>query len=244
MRNWTAVFLMLFLVSCVAEHESSATQNLSELCEKIQEIKILPFKGEPVEDEVYNEMIEAGDSIVPCLIDKMTDTTLMADPRQSVHFGGTRVGDVAFWVILRITGEDLRCFLPEDVRAKWKDQGIYAYFGFIKDPKNRKVLQENVRQLFDERSSYQKEGKTWEPIKCVTWEWPDDIRIKEFIESREESGGYIAIIEVDKKAQFVKEGERFGGLEVMLVDAVNKCLVLRAVELDEERELCLSKEKT
>lgn len=238
MRNWTMLLLGLFFLSCAAEEESSAEQNPSELCERIQEIRILPFKGEPVEDEVYNEMIKAGDSVVPCLIDKMADATIMADPRQSVHFGGTRVGDVAFWVILYISGEDLTCFLPEDIRAKWKDHGIYAYFGFVKDPENRKVMQENVRQWFHDRSSFQVEGKSWEPMKCVTWEWPE-IQIKRIFEDPEKPGVYVAVIEADKKSRFVIEGERFEGLEVVFVDSTSNCVHLKSAELDEEKTVCI-----
>jgi hypothetical protein len=40
------------------------------------------------------------------------------------------------------------------------------------------------------------------------------------------SGSYIAIIEVDKRRRFVKEGEHFGEYEVRRIDGVKKCLTM------------------
>jgi len=40
------------------------------------------------------------------------------------------------------------------------------------------------------------------------------------------SGSYIAIIEVDERRRFVKEGERFGEYEVRRIDGVKKCLTI------------------
>jgi hypothetical protein len=62
MSNRTTVLIAFLFLSCATEQKSLAEQNPSALCERLQEIKVMPLKGEPVEDEVYYEMTKAGDS--------------------------------------------------------------------------------------------------------------------------------------------------------------------------------------
>ncbi len=54
--------------------------------------------------------------------------------------------------------------------------------------------------------------------------WPE-IVIKSIFDATR-SGSYIAIIEVDKRRRFVKEGEHFGEYEVRRIDGVKKCLTI------------------
>jgi hypothetical protein len=109
---------------------------------------MMPFVGEPGEYPLFNEMIAAGDSLVPCLIDKVTDSTIMRDPGPGPTIGGFTVGDAAFRMIIYITREDQRSFLPEEVRAEWEDHGIYAYYKFRTDPNNRKLVQKSLRKWY------------------------------------------------------------------------------------------------
>jgi hypothetical protein len=116
-----------------------------DYCNRLSEIKVLPFKGEKVNDKVYNGLIEKGQQIIPCLIEKLTDTTLTKDPRKAPPYTYTAIGDVAFFVLLDITGLSLESFLPEDIREDYQREGIYAYFKFVEEPKNRAVIQSNWR---------------------------------------------------------------------------------------------------
>lgn len=55
------------------------------------------------------------------------------------------------------------------------------------------------------------------------------------------SGSYIAIIEVDKRRRFVREGEQFGEYEVRRIDGVRNCLTIvrRGTKGEgEEKEFC------
>lgn len=55
------------------------------------------------------------------------------------------------------------------------------------------------------------------------------------------SGTYIAIIEVDDRRRFVKEGERFGEYEIRRIDGVRNCLTIvrrGSARGGEEREFC------
>lgn len=69
----------------------------------------------------------------------------MPDPRQAPVVHGVVAGDVAFWVLLDISGERLEMFLPESVARDFKIRGVYAYFDFVSHPENRRILQTRVR---------------------------------------------------------------------------------------------------
>jgi hypothetical protein len=112
---------------------------------RIQEIQILPFKGERVDDEVYNKLIAAGDTAVDCLIERITDTTRMADPRKAPSVGTYRVGDTALFVLCDITGVKLTDMLPEEVVSNFEDVGIYSHFRYVENYENRLRIQEAWR---------------------------------------------------------------------------------------------------
>lgn len=126
----------------------AATATLSEaqvLCSLVSEIKVLPMKGEKGIDTIYDALIAAGDAVVPCLIDKVADTTPMPDPRQTPKFSETTVGDVAFFVLVDSTDLDFIAPLPPEVRQAYRDEGVYAYFDYVAKIDNRLKLQRNLR---------------------------------------------------------------------------------------------------
>lgn len=52
----------------------------------------------------------------------------MKDPRQAPVYRDFRVGDAAFFVLLRITKVPFEEMLPTQVRSELEDEGVYAYF--------------------------------------------------------------------------------------------------------------------
>ena len=48
-----------------AESKPTPTINPESLCERLAEIKSIPFKDEPVYDPVYNDLIASGKKAVP-----------------------------------------------------------------------------------------------------------------------------------------------------------------------------------
>jgi hypothetical protein len=116
---------------------------VESLCERLSEIKKMPFKGEKIDDELYNEIVDRGKAIAPCLIDKITDMTRMKDPRSAPSYPDFRVGDLAFFLLVRITGTPFEQMLPDSVKARMKQEGVYAYFEYVEFPDNRRALQEN-----------------------------------------------------------------------------------------------------
>ncbi len=119
------------------------------LCNRISEIKSFPMKGRGT-DEVYRGLIEAGDAAVPCLIEKIADTTAMTDPRMAPTYSGIVVGDIAFFILARILGIEGDEMLPEDVGAKYTQEGVYAYFGYVSKPPHRLELQSRCRKWWED----------------------------------------------------------------------------------------------
>ena len=147
-RMLTAFCLALPLV--VASRQVKA----QSLCGRVPEIKVLPFKGERVNDAAYNAFIEAGEAALPCLIAKITDTRKMRDPRQAPGYAGieTRVGDVAYFVLVDIAKLDFIGIFPARVQERYKTVGVYAYFEFVQKKRNREWLQRRLNEWY--RSEY------------------------------------------------------------------------------------------
>jgi hypothetical protein len=118
------------------------------LCERVSEIKLLPVKGERIEDEAFNSLMEAGEAALPCLIDKVTVATKMRDPRQAPTYPDVRVGDVAYFVLVRLAKIEFVEMLPERVQEKYKIEGVFAYFDFVRTKQNRKWLQRRLREWY------------------------------------------------------------------------------------------------
>jgi hypothetical protein len=133
-----------------ADHNKPTGQDPSLLCNRISEIKALPVKDEITDDPSYNALVEAGEAVLPCLIEKITDTTEMPDPRQVPKSPDvvTRVGDVAYFVLIRIVKVNLVEFLPSDVQQEYKEEGMYAYFKFVERQESRQRLQDELREWY------------------------------------------------------------------------------------------------
>jgi hypothetical protein len=111
-------------------------------CNRLSEIKIIPNKEVTADDDVYDGLIKSGDVAIPCLIEKITDTSKMLDPREAPHIQDFRVGDAAVFMLNRITNEPLENILPNEYAKRWKSEGVYAYFSYVERSDNRKNIQE------------------------------------------------------------------------------------------------------
>ena len=108
------------------------------------------MKREKGEDAVYDAFMDAGYSVLPCLIDKVTDTTTMPDPRPEPGFPDVefRVGDIAYFLLTDITKLGFTELLPPAVTKEYKDDGVYAYFKFVRNPANRQMLQDKLHEWY------------------------------------------------------------------------------------------------
>jgi hypothetical protein len=120
-----------------------------QLCARLAEIKVMPSKDPNDTDPIYEALITKGDAALRCLLEKVTDNTRMADPRSAPHWQHYAVGDTAVFMIVQIVGGGdgleqerlLTEMLPADSRQEWKTNGVYAYFNYVSEPRNRKALQ-------------------------------------------------------------------------------------------------------
>lgn len=147
-RNLKASCLALFIAVALQQ------ANAQNLCDRVSEIRVMPFKDERVNDAAYNALIEDGESALPCLIAKVTDTREMRDPRQAPGYAGveTRVGDVAYFMLVRIAKFDFIGMFPAKVQERYKTEGVYAYFEFVQKKRNRAWLQRKLNEWY--RSKY------------------------------------------------------------------------------------------
>ena len=115
-------------------------------CQGLSKIRSIPFKkGETVDDPAYNRIMGQGKAVIPCLIDHLTDTTKMKDPRSAPAITDFRVGDLAFFLLTDITETEFEQWLPDSVNSKLKDRGVYAFIEYVGQPRNRRTLQEKWR---------------------------------------------------------------------------------------------------
>ena len=145
-RILKACCLALFIVVI------SRQANAQNLCDRVSEIRIMPFKGERVDDAAYYSLIEAGESALPCLIAKVTDVRKTRDPRQAPTYSDVRVGDVAYFVLVDIAKIDFIELFPAKVQRRYKTEGVYAYFEFVQKKRNRVWLQRKLNEWY--RSKY------------------------------------------------------------------------------------------
>lgn len=121
----------------------------AELCNRLISIDTMPTRDPNITDPIYESLIARGNEAIPCLVDKVSDPTPMPDPRYSVpHWQHFAVGDAAVFILIDILRKDdiereelLIDMLPPKYEEEWKTNGIYAYFNYVAEPKNRRELQ-------------------------------------------------------------------------------------------------------
>ena len=138
---------LLMLASCANEQ-----QPVISPCDQVMRIKVLPMKGEAVEDEAYNELRSKRSEVLTCLVEKVSDVTPMPDPRKAPRYSNVTVGDVAVFLLSDFTCASIEDILPEPVKLKYEEHGIYAYFEFVENPANRALIQKRWRDWLNDPS--------------------------------------------------------------------------------------------
>jgi hypothetical protein len=119
-------------------------ENVESLCNRLSEIKKLPYRDPNDTDPIYEALIAKGKEAMPCLIEKITDETPMTDPREAPPWRYYKVGDTAVFILARISKDEeeiLKKMLPIKYRKEWETNGVYAYFNYVSESKNRDELQ-------------------------------------------------------------------------------------------------------
>jgi hypothetical protein len=108
-------------------------------------------EDQPIEDSAYRDLIDAGEAVLPCLIEKVADSTGMADPRGIPGPTDTRIGDVAYFVLSRISNLDFIELLPTYVQKEYQTEGVFAYHRYVAKRENRLKLKANLRDWYKKR---------------------------------------------------------------------------------------------
>lgn len=118
-------------------------------CHEITAVRKIPFHaGDKVDDDAYNKLSTKSWAAVPCLIGQIMNTRRTPDPRSAPLYGDVRVGDVSFWVIKDITGLPYDQMFPHELVARFPDEGVYAYFDWVRKDGNRKKLRDKVMEWY------------------------------------------------------------------------------------------------
>jgi hypothetical protein len=119
------------------------------LCNRLGEIEVINDRVPEENDDLYKAILAKGSDALPCLIEKINDRTKTRDPRSAPKWQHYVVGDTALFTVLSVASQDndkrweelMLGSLPSKYRDEWETNGVYAYFNYVSEPKNRKALQ-------------------------------------------------------------------------------------------------------
>ena len=118
--------------------------NVATILEIIQTqaTNVGPAKDPPVTDDVYDTLVWLGPYSLQCLVDRLTDTRWMPDPRSEPLLGAPVVGDVAYMILADKGVQDV---LPELAHKKPNELRMDDYFLWPSIGNRRLRLQTAVR---------------------------------------------------------------------------------------------------
>lgn len=96
-----------------------------------------------ITDDVYDALISLGPYSVPCLVDQLTNTQWMPDPREEPLLGIPVVGDVAY---MTLTDKGVKDLLPGLAGKKPNEMRMDEYFLWPSLRDHRLRLQSAVRR--------------------------------------------------------------------------------------------------
>lgn len=136
-------------------------------CKKIAYISEFPFKdiGTP-RDPVYRVLRAVREATIRCLIEEVTNNTLMQNPTVNPEPSKVAVGDIAFFIWWRVTGAEFDELFPDYVVNRYRENGIASYFEYIQVPGNRMRLQDRLNQWVAAQDPQQDaDGTPWLPVR-------------------------------------------------------------------------------
>lgn len=147
-RHISLLILFFGLGACNGYSQSPKNSGAPHLCSQVAEIKQLPYNDASGVDAAYDALIQAGDAVVPCLIQKITDTTRRRDPRCPAFSDRTTVGDVAYFVLIDITKLGFAELLPANLQERYKTEGAFVFEEYIHRKGARRLLQGRLREWY------------------------------------------------------------------------------------------------
>ena len=146
--SWVLFFGILVL-TIPGSAQTEVSEQVRGVCRKVSEIKQLPHDGNDKGiDAAYDEITASGLSLVPCLIDQITNRTITHDPRCPHITDETTIGAVSFFLLVDLLKIEFTQFFPENVKASFKTNGVYAYHEYIETTGARADLQKKLREFW------------------------------------------------------------------------------------------------
>ena len=116
-------------------------------CALLAKVEEVPFRPtEPPPDPTYRFLFEHRTALQSCLVEAITNASEMPDPRPVPKVDGYAVGDLAYGLLGDFYGVPFEDLLPADVQVRYRDNGYFAYFEWIRKPGSRRYLQQQVRE--------------------------------------------------------------------------------------------------
>lgn len=132
--------------SPTSENTSLADKSPRYLCDHLSELKHMAWTpSEHSGDAVYDALKRNGYYSMPCLIEKITDTSPAENPTGAPFWAGLtyRVGDTAVLMLMDIN--DMywpKGMLPGKYESMFKDEGMFAYYYYVHEvPEARRQIQ-------------------------------------------------------------------------------------------------------
>ena len=151
-----AIALVPVFAAVVTAQNGGAT-DAAKLCRSVSTIRQLPKDyGVRGADAAYDAIVAGGESVVPCLIDNITNTRVMTDPRCPTISTATTIGDISYFLLIDILKLKFTDLLPLKVRQDYKTTGAYAYHRHIDRPGARKQLQAKLRHWYADNKDLQR----------------------------------------------------------------------------------------
>lgn len=115
-------------------------------CPRVDAIRTMPFRDERGVDAA-SDQLRFNDACERDLLASLDDEHRMADPRQMPPDERFTVADAALFILLDRRSLAIEQVLPDDVAARLKDQGIYAYFDYVATPEGRSDIVDRAKRL-------------------------------------------------------------------------------------------------
>jgi hypothetical protein len=138
----------ILLISAITLSNCSNYQPLAEAdcISLIRGVTEMPFKNDlPAEGNYYHLLSISGDkAVTDCLLNQVTNTSRMPDPRMSVpnkrEF--VAIGDVAIFMLVEMYDMSFTTFMDE---KEWDNMGIFSYFKYVETEGAREGIQATLR---------------------------------------------------------------------------------------------------
>lgn len=121
--------------------------------ELILGITHIPFKDSISVPGKYYEVLDAREdkSIRLCLLNNITNETLMPDPRQVPgRQTNNRIGDVSVYMLWRMYDLSHEDILPQRLWSRWDHMGVFVYHEYIREDGAREALQKRLIRKLNE----------------------------------------------------------------------------------------------